>query len=83
MSVSKQIEKIYSKGMELSKTERFQALGSVDNFSWFKDLKLIDFLTELGRQVKVNAMLSRNWYEFETKLKLYNFFRIELVFKVD
>lgn len=53
--------------MELSKSEDFEALESVDNFSWFKDMKLIDFLTELGRQVKVNAMLSRNWYKIEMR----------------
>lgn len=71
-SISKQIEKVYLKGMELSKSDGFKALESVDNFSWFRDLKLIDFLNELGRQVKVNVMLSRNWYKFETKLTIYN-----------
>lgn len=71
-SISKQIEKLYLKGMELSKSEGFKTLESVDNFSWFKDLKLIDFLTELGRQVKVNVMLSRNWYKFEIISILFN-----------
>lgn len=43
------------------KCDQYQRLSSVDNLSWFNDMKIIDFLSKIGRQVKVNAMLSRNW----------------------
>ena len=49
--------------MEMSKCENYKPISFVDNLNWFKDLKLIDFLTDMGRHIKVNTMLSRNWYE--------------------
>ena len=61
-SISKQIENIYLRGMELSKAKEYKPLNFVDNLTWFHDMKLIEFLSEMGRYVKVNNMLSRNWY---------------------
>ena len=59
--ISKQIDRIYTKGMELTRSKDFIPIRFVDNLAWFKNLKLIDFLTDLGRNVKVNSMLARNW----------------------
>ena len=61
----KQIEGVYLRGMEMSKSENFKTINIIDNLNWFRDLKLIDFLTEMGRLIKVNTMLSRNWYLFK------------------
>lgn len=63
--ISKQIEKIYNKGMEMtSRSKMFKPIKFVDNLTWFRDIRFIDFLTEVGRSVKVNSMLSRNWYNY-------------------
>ena len=59
--ISKQIEKIYAKGIEMTKPETFKPIKFVDNLTWFRDIRFLDFLTEVGRSVKVNSMLSRNW----------------------
>lgn len=61
LSISSQIEKIYSNALVLCKHKHFP-LKIVDNLTWFKDISLINFLTSIGRQTKVKSMLSRNWY---------------------
>ena len=61
LSISSQIEKIYSNALILCKHKHFP-LKIVDNLTWFKDISLINFLTSIGRQTKVKSMLSRNWY---------------------
>ena len=61
IAISNQIKRIYYKAMELSGTDEFKSIDFVDNLAWFKDMKFIDFLSNMGRFVKVNSMLSRNW----------------------
>ncbi len=61
IAISNQIKRIYYKAMELSGTAEFRSIDFVDNIEWFKDMKIIDFLSNMGRFVKVNTMLSRNW----------------------
>jgi tyrosyl-tRNA synthetase len=61
LSISSQIEKIYSNALILCKHKHFP-IKIVDNLTWFKDISLINFLTSIGRQTKVKSMLSRNWY---------------------
>lgn len=60
-SISKQIENIYQNGMKMNHFKHFKPIKFIDNLSWFKDMGLINFLSDFGRHVKVNSMLSRNW----------------------
>ena len=61
-SISRQIEKVYYRGMDMTQSKNFKPIKFVDNLTWFKNMNLIDFLTNFGRYIKVNNMLSRNWY---------------------
>lgn len=70
-AISEQIKRIYHVGMKLSGATAFKPLNFVDNLSWFKNMTFVKFLSDMGRQMKVNSMLSRNWYKFISLRILY------------
>lgn len=61
-SITRQIQDIYENGMKINQIMNFKPIKIIDNLSWFKDMELINFLSDFGRFVKVKSMLSRNWY---------------------
>jgi len=64
--IQKQITTFLSNGIEYAKSRQFpmnKAIGksnSVNNETWWKDVKMLDFLATYGRHIRVSAMLARD-----------------------
>jgi tyrosyl-tRNA synthetase len=43
-------------------------ISLVNNIDWINDLKLIDFLTSIGKHIRINTMLSRDRLQINLKI---------------
>ncbi|CCC68279.1 hypothetical protein NCAS_0B01950 [Naumovozyma castellii] len=66
-SIGKQLQRFFLKGKEYYETKirenesrRFGEHILEDNYHWWKDVKMLDFLAQYGRHIKIQSMLSRD-----------------------
>lgn len=60
VSISRQICQIFN-NFSKGSIHQLPDLKVVDNSQWFSSMSLLQFLTKVGRNVKVNSMLAKNW----------------------
>ncbi|EJS41445.1 msy1p [Saccharomyces arboricola H-6] len=66
-SISQQLQRFFQNGLDYY-NNRNGATGMVspgkytprNNFSWWKDIKMLDFLTDFGKHIRVQSMLARD-----------------------
>jgi tyrosyl-tRNA synthetase len=67
-SISAQIHRIFLSGYNFlrqnqsSPSNREVEIKLINNMEWSGGTKLIDFLVKVGKHVRVNHMLARDWY---------------------
>lgn len=67
--ITAQVHRFFERGLAYADKRRNQAESStsgrgtvqvLNNYEWFKGIKLLDFLRTVGRDSRVNVMLSRD-----------------------
>lgn len=64
--ISQQLEHFFANGLKYWKNKNYSKevkagkFEKVDNYEWWKDIRMLDFLAQYGRHVRVQSMLSRD-----------------------
>lgn len=62
--ISKQLTNFFKTGLEYYKSKTgVTSVGNMvseNNYNWWKDVKMLDFLAEYGKHVRIQSMLSRD-----------------------
>ena len=61
--IREQIERVINAGDGNSKDGTTPGLTMVDNFDWFKDMKYLDFLREVGKTFSMTQLLDRQFVQ--------------------
>ena len=61
--IREQIERVINAGDGNSKDGTTPGLTMVDNFDWFKDMKYLDFLREVGKAFSMTQLLDRQFVQ--------------------
>lgn len=64
-AITKQVTRFFERGQEYASSRRKEQSGRgrldvVNNLDWTREIKLLDFLRDVGKRAKVNTMLARD-----------------------